>query len=165
MPGRRIDRSWNMVPLSYASRPRFGLVRNVGSPVCAFPFPLRASDRHSPGASIQPYSARLMGAAAKRGRSDGCVSHENAASAGCERQRKLPFGQQSVGAEGCTVSPANYVVGEGELTGPTDSGAAETAGEAVAAAMLRPMLLWSCRASADAPASRSVRVRPCACRL
>lgn len=164
MPGLRVDRSWNMVPLSYASRPRFGLVRNVGSPVCAFPFPLRASDRHSPGASIQPYSARLMGAAAKRGRSDGCVSRENAASAGCERQRKLPFGQQSVGAEGCTVSPANYVVGEGELTGPTDSDTAQAAVEAATIAVFRPVVVLRCRASADAQTPRAMRVRPCECR-
>ena len=63
------------------------------------------------------------------------------------------------------MSPANYVVGEGELTGPTDSGAAEIAGEAVAAAISRPTSLRSFRASADALASRAVGVRPCECRL
>jgi len=50
------------------------------------------------------------------------------------------FGGQSVCIARCTVNPANYVVGEGELTGFTDSGAAASVIEAVTVAILRPAL-------------------------
>jgi hypothetical protein len=40
----------------------------------------------------------------------------------------------------CTVNPANYVVGEGELTGFTDSGAAVSTIDALTVAILRPAL-------------------------
>ena len=63
------------------------------------------------------------------------------------------------------MNPANYVVGEGELTGFTDPGAAVSVIDAVTVAILHPALAWPQRASADAPASRAVRVRPCECRL
>ena len=72
---------------------------------------------------------------------------------------------QSVCIAVCTVNPANYVVGEGELTGFTDPGAAASAIEDVTVAILRPASARPQRASADAPASRAVRVRPCECRL
>ncbi len=48
------------------------------------------------------------------------------------------------------MDPANYVVGEGELTRSTDSGAAGTADEAVAIATFHPVLVRPHRASADA---------------
>ena len=48
------------------------------------------------------------------------------------------------------MDPANYVVGEGELTRSTDSGAVETAVDVVTTAMLRPALMEPYRASADA---------------
>lgn len=67
--------------------------------------------------------------------------------------------------DACTVNPANYVVGEGELTGSTDSGAAGTTDEAVTTATFRPVFVRQYRALADAWAPRAMRVRPCECRL
>lgn len=63
------------------------------------------------------------------------------------------------------MNPANYVVGEGELTGFTDSDTATAVGEASAAAVVRPALWRWCRASVRGLDSRVERVRPCEGRL
>jgi hypothetical protein len=59
---------------------------------------------------------------------------------GTPGMRIRPLSGRSVCIAVCTVNPANYVVGEGELTGFTDSGAAVSAIDAVTVAILRPAL-------------------------
>ena len=86
---------------------------------------------------------------------------------GCadSRSRVEDGGDPLPEARQCTANPANYVVGEGELTGFTDSGATVSVIEAVTVAILRPTVARLGWASADASAPRAVRVRHCECRL
>jgi len=54
------------------------------------------------------------------------------------KTRAQRLGGRSLCIAVCTVNPANYVVGEGELTGFTDPGAAVSVIDAVTVAILRP---------------------------